>query len=48
MALGGAVVALVLTPFVPAGVQVIAAVVAVALAGRPRPTDRPTPREEMA
>jgi predicted branched-subunit amino acid permease len=36
VALGGAVVALVLTPFVPAGVQVIAAVVAVALAGRPR------------
>jgi predicted branched-subunit amino acid permease len=37
VAVGGAVVALVLTPFVPAGVQVIAAVVAVALAGRPRP-----------
>ena len=36
VALGGAVVALALTPFVPAGVQVIAAVVAVALAGRPR------------
>lgn len=36
VAIGGAVVALVLTPFVPAGVQVIAAVVAVALAGRPR------------
>jgi predicted branched-subunit amino acid permease len=36
VALGGAVVALVLTPFVPPGVQVIAAVVAVALAGRPR------------
>ena len=36
VALGGAVVALVLTPFVPAGVQVIAAVVAVGLAGRPR------------
>jgi len=34
VALGGAVVALALTPFVPAGVQVIAAVVAVALAGR--------------
>ena len=33
VALGGAVVALALTPFVPAGVQVIAAVVAVALAG---------------
>jgi predicted branched-subunit amino acid permease len=37
VAVGGAVVALALTPFVPAGVQVIAAVVAVALAGRPRP-----------
>ncbi|WP_100501445.1 AzlC family ABC transporter permease [Geodermatophilus chilensis] len=37
VALGGAVVALLLTPFVPAGVQVVAAVVAVALAGRPRP-----------
>jgi predicted branched-subunit amino acid permease len=37
VALGGAVVALALTPFVPAGVQVIAAVVAVASAGRPRP-----------
>jgi predicted branched-subunit amino acid permease len=36
VALGGAVVALVLTPFVPAGVQVILAVVAVALAGPPR------------
>jgi predicted branched-subunit amino acid permease len=36
VALGGAVVALVLTPVVPAGVQVIAAVVAVMLAGRPR------------
>jgi predicted branched-subunit amino acid permease len=36
VAIGGAVVALALTPFVPAGVQVIAAVVAVALAGRPR------------
>jgi predicted branched-subunit amino acid permease len=36
VALGGAVVALALTPFVPAGVQVIAAVVAVGLAGRPR------------
>ncbi|RBY89421.1 AzlC family ABC transporter permease [Blastococcus sp. TF02A-30] len=40
VALGGAVVALALTPFVPAGVQVIAAVVAVALAGRPR-VERP-------
>ena len=48
VALGGAVVALVLTPFVPAGVQVIAAVVAVALAGRPRATPRPTAQEEMA
>ncbi|MGY1689413.1 AzlC family ABC transporter permease [Geodermatophilus sp. SYSU D01105] len=38
VAAGGAVVALALTPVVPAGVQVIAAVVAVALAGRPRPT----------
>jgi len=37
VALGGAVVALLLTPVVPAGVQVIAAVLAVALAGRPRP-----------
>jgi predicted branched-subunit amino acid permease len=37
VATGGAFVALALTPFVPAGVQVIAAVVAVALAGRPRP-----------
>jgi predicted branched-subunit amino acid permease len=36
VALGGAVVALVLTPFVPPGVQVIAAVVAVALAGPPQ------------
>jgi predicted branched-subunit amino acid permease len=42
VALGGAAVALVLTPFVPPGVQVIAAVVAVALAGRPRP------RQEVA
>jgi predicted branched-subunit amino acid permease len=41
VALGGAVVALALTPFVPAGVQVIAAVVAVALAGRPRPREVP-------
>jgi predicted branched-subunit amino acid permease len=41
VAVGGAVVALALTPFVPAGVQVIAAVVAVALAGRPRPTKAP-------
>ncbi|MGY1743986.1 AzlC family ABC transporter permease [Blastococcus sp. SYSU D00695] len=38
VALGGAAVALVLTPVVPPGVQVVAAVVAVALAGRPRRT----------
>jgi predicted branched-subunit amino acid permease len=37
VALGGAVVALALTPFVPAGLQVVLAVVAVLLAGRPRP-----------
>jgi len=48
VALGGAVVALALTPFVPAGVQVIAAVVAVALAGPPRASQRPTAAEEMA
>jgi predicted branched-subunit amino acid permease len=48
VAAGGAVVALTLTPFVPPGVQVIAAVVAVALAGRPRATERPTAAEEMA
>ena len=48
VALGGAVVALALTPFVPPGVQVIAAVVAVALAGRPRAAERPTAAEEMA
>ena len=48
VAVGGAVVALALTPFVPAGVQVIAAVVAVALAGPPRGSDRPTAAEEMA
>ncbi len=41
VALGGAVVALALTPFVPVGVQVIAAVVAVALAGRPRTAEHP-------
>lgn len=41
VALGGAVVALALTPVVPVGVQVIAAVVAVALAGRPRTAERP-------
>jgi predicted branched-subunit amino acid permease len=40
VAAGGAVVALALTPVVPAGVQVIAAVVAVALAGRPRPREQ--------
>jgi predicted branched-subunit amino acid permease len=48
VAVGGAVVALALTPFVPAGVQVVAAVVAVALAGRPRVTERPTASEELA
>ncbi len=48
VAVGGAVIALVLTPFVPPGVQVIAAVVAVALAGPPRATTRPTAAEEMA
>jgi predicted branched-subunit amino acid permease len=37
VALGGAVVALALTPVVPPGLQVLAAVVAVVLAGRPRP-----------
>jgi predicted branched-subunit amino acid permease len=42
VAAGGAVVALVLTPLVPAGVQVVAAVVAVALAGRPRPRQEVT------
>jgi len=47
VAVGGAVVALALTPFVPAGVQVVAAVVAVALAGRPHATRRPTASEEM-
>lgn len=41
VAAGGAVVALALTPFVPPGVQVIAAVVAVALAGRPRRAEQP-------
>ena len=40
VAAGGALVALALTPVVPAGVQVIAAVVAVALAGRPRPREQ--------
>ena len=48
VAVGGALVALALTPFVPAGVQVIAAVVAVALAGPPRAAARPTAGEEMA
>ena len=47
VAVGGAAVALVLTPFVPAGLQVIAGVVAVALAGRPSAATRPTAREEM-
>jgi predicted branched-subunit amino acid permease len=47
VAVGGAVVALALTPFVPAGVQVIAAVVAVGLAGPPHAAARPTPQEEM-
>ncbi|MQA32260.1 AzlC family ABC transporter permease [Modestobacter roseus] len=37
VALAGAVVALALTPVVPAGAQVVLAVVAVALVGRPRP-----------
>lgn len=45
VALGGAVVALALTPLVPAGVQVVLAVAAVALAGRPR---RSTGAEESA
>jgi predicted branched-subunit amino acid permease len=40
VALGGAVVALALTPFAPAGVQVLAAAVAVLLAGRPRPREQ--------
>src|SRR3954470_2659241 len=48
VALGGAVVALVLTPFVPPGVQVIAAVVAVVLAGPPRAGEPSTAAEEMA
>ena len=48
VAVGGAVIALALTPFVPPGVQVIAAVVAVALAGPPRTGERPTAAEEMA
>jgi predicted branched-subunit amino acid permease len=46
VALGGAVVALVLTPVVPPGVQVVAAVVAVALAGRPRPAAQRTAGEQ--
>lgn len=37
VALGGAVLAVVLTPVVPAGMQVVLAVAAVALAGRGRP-----------
>ena len=48
VALGGAVVALALTPVVPTGVQVLLAVVAVALAGRPRPAGTPTPAAEPA
>lgn len=48
VAVGGAIIALALTPFVPAGVQVIAAVVAVTLAGRPRPSARAAPSEGMA
>jgi predicted branched-subunit amino acid permease len=40
VALGGAVIALALTPFVPAGVQVLAAAVAVLLAGRPEQPGR--------
>ena len=48
VALGGAVVALVLTPVVPPGVQVVAAVVAVALAGRPRPAAERTAGERTA
>jgi predicted branched-subunit amino acid permease len=48
VAAGGAVVALALTPFVPAGVQVIAAVVAVGMAGPPHAAARPTAGEEMA
>ena len=43
VALGGAVIALVLTPFVPAGEQVVLAVAAVALVGRPRPAAEVTP-----
>ncbi len=48
VALAGAVIALALTPVVPAGVQVLAAAVAVVLAGRPHGERRPTAREEMA
>jgi predicted branched-subunit amino acid permease len=48
VAVGGAVVALALTPFVPAGVQVLAAAAAVVLAGPPRAARRPTAQEEMA
>jgi predicted branched-subunit amino acid permease len=48
VAIGGAIIALALTPFVPPGVQVIAAVAAVALAGRPRDAARPSPQQEMA
>ena len=48
VALGGAGVALALTPVVPAGVQVIAAVVAVALAGRPGRVGTTGPAEDAA
>jgi predicted branched-subunit amino acid permease len=41
VALGGAAVAIALTPFAPAGVQVLAASVAVLLAGPPRPKAAP-------
>jgi predicted branched-subunit amino acid permease len=43
VALGGALIALALTPFVPAGVQVLAAAVAVLLAGRPRSARQDSP-----
>jgi predicted branched-subunit amino acid permease len=48
VALGGVVIALVLTPFVPPGLQVIAAVAAVALAGPPHGAARPSPQQERA
>jgi predicted branched-subunit amino acid permease len=41
VALGGAVVALALTPVAPPGLQVLAAAVAVVLAGPPRQVERP-------